>query len=358
MSHSELTNMIVASKLPSLVGKFRLINMINKKWTKLELRKLSDFVVNRKVTATVLRKRGDIYECSISCVSQSNGLIIDDLNSHFQVEDQPEKTIKKFEIRPKSEVSDLMTISELEKLQNASPDDETNAIFVAVAVPEQSIDESSYDDISYVMESTRKKRERKDVCILNSKKKIENFELASSKCSIDEFNFSSAKYFNDRLYLKADIKQLNELIKRMKIMLRDEFRSFKLSTHSKNQYCLVKRDGEFFRGKILELDEFGDSVTVLLVDVPETVEEQFCNLYQMSSELFSIPCENIPVKLKSSGPSSEEDEKQMEMLVQRLNATDKFTKGDKMFKAKVFQFIPCGDSIVEIFDPDTDEKLA
>lgn len=187
--------------------------------------------------------------------------------------------------------------------------------------------------------------------------------MASLDYSIDEFSFSAAKYFNDRIYLKANIKKLNKLIHQMHlILLEGKFKSFKLSDQSgrKVKYCVLKRDDEYFRGKILKLDEFGDRASVLLVDVPEIVEEQPSNgnFYQMSPELFEIPLVNIRVKLKSSGPSSEEDEKQMKTVVERLNTSAEFKNGDKVFVAKVFQFTPCGDSVVEIYDPDTDEKLS
>lgn len=122
---------------------------------------------------------------------------------------------------------------------------------------------------------------------------------------------------------------------------------------------MVKRNGEYFRGKIIEVSENDDRVTVLLVDVPEIVDEKCSaeNLFEMFHDLFEIPCAIISVKLRAKRQSSEYDEKRIKTLV-RLLFVEKLMTGEKMYTAKLYEFKKYNKSIVEIFDPETNKKLA
>lgn len=366
-SNSDLTHILVATKIPSLIGKFCFTNMAEKKWTEREITKLRDLILNKEVTVNVTKKREDVVECFISSVLQSDGSVIDNLNNFCFDEKVNSSNISKLEMP----TNVLMSINEIERINKSLIVKGIHEIVDSVT--ENLHNESSEEEYEEKEEDNFEKIKRQRRFQIIIEPKINNFELITSNYQIREFLFSSANYFDNRLILKPHIEQLNGSIDLMKKIIDKESKNFKLIRDIEQlrrqpkyprcqfaKYCLVKRNGEYFRGKVLKVAENEDKVTVLLVDVPEIIQEKCSNenLYEMVRKLLKVPCANISVKLKPEGRSSENKEKRIKKLLRVLNTSEQFKNGEKMFKAKVYEFIKYGESIVEIYDSDINKKLS
>lgn len=341
---ANIINLLVATRMSTLVGKFRLVNMSN--WTSADLEKLKGLTLNKEITVNVT-KAGDVNECFISNVQLNDGTVIDDLSMCFRVDGENKAESSKSSIG--------LSINDIEGLQRMMQLDKS-ARDVANVTENMKVEET---EIHLTRNRGRK-------IVINAK--IQEYELLTAEYQVKKFSFSSAKFFDDRLMLKPQIKEIDTKISWLEEYFEMNADNFELITdidllrNSPGRmrqiayHCLVKRDSKFFRAKVLKID-CDDEVTLLLVDVPEIVQEIVKNgrMYVMDWDLFSIPCANISVKLRTNDASSEHDELRINALI---DVIDSYTKDEKLLEAKIYEYRMNNAPVVELFDPETKVKLA
>lgn len=311
-------------------------------------------IENSKFNMNVI-KPDEISECLITNVEIPNGPVIQDLNSHFI--NYQDKVQKAFEFKKVP-----LCIIDLERIRGSISFGRITEDLAKL--PENLLNPPEEEEpiqLSYPIKPR--------VVMRN----IPIFELLTSEIHIKEFMFSTAKYLDGSLLLKPKIKQLEDTLVWMEKYIAINCEHFEVMTNFDDLrmqyryprtridvYCLVKRDNKFFRGKVMRVAEDVNKATILLEDIPEVVEETLSvgNLYTMDPELFYYPSANIPVRLRSREPFSEQDEKKVKALIRELDNLKSAEAKEKCLKAKVFQYITHSSPIVEIFDPHSNKKIA